>query len=619
MKKNCDLEDEPETTAFSIDALHSLRNRLTAPSIDQGHLFEGWPHNPRYYSDEQIDMLEELMSFGEDYEGGVEQYIINGRRLLDLSDQESEIFSGLEMPPLLYKAPSLLEQSDELDLLERTAEKALKRTVFVLVAGGMGERLGYSGAKVSLPMETATHEKYLEHYLNWAISVGGEKVPFVIMTSDETHQNTLQLIQELGFNGVMKHLLVLKQEAVFCFSDAAGHLALSECGKLIRKPHGHGDVHSLLYRAMNEDGVPWVDHWVDDGYQHIAFFQDTNSIITVTMPLAIAMSELKDLHMNFSCVPRRPKESIGTLCHVRKVDENMWRTVNVEYNIFEVVAQTLTREGCDRVSRDGGIFSPYPGSTNNLVMDLGVYRTLLKEHKGVVPEFINPKYTDATRRAFSKPARIESLMQDFAYFFKEEHRVGATLFERCSYQPVKNSMEEARKKWEQGISPFCAATGESDRYELMRYRLKAIGVDIGLVERTDITVQKFLPIQLFPIVVIDTAAAKSGMLRHLWKVFPYPEMIHISDDSTLIISGNVVVHQLRLEGALRIAGPKSKRARPLIVRHLNIRSMKWGVVPVQTDDPMEIDRMRGFRLEKLGLMEYTSEGLISEVKDPSKL
>lgn len=598
---------------ISIEELHALRHRLTAPSIDQAHLFEGWPQNPEYYSAEQIDLLEDLLDFSDDYEGGVEQYIVNGRRLLDLRDQESDIFSGLEMPPLIFKAPSLYEKSDELMELEKSAAKLLKKTVFVLVAGGMGERLGYSGAKVGLPVETATGKMYLDHYMRWAVEVGGPKVPFVIMTSDETHQNTLQLIQELGFEK-MENLVVLKQEAVFCFSDAAAHLAVSK-GKLIRKPHGHGDVHSLIYRAVDDEGVPIVDHWVENDYEYIAFFQDTNILATTTIPIQIAMSEKHDLNMNFSCIPRLPKEAIGALCRVRKDDGKGWKTVNVEYNIFEEVARNLTREGGDYAEATAygeKKYSPYPGSINNLVMDLPTYRKLLKEHKGIVPEFMNPKYTDATRRKFAKPARIESLMQDFAFFYSEEHRVGTSLFDRFSYQPVKNSLQEAKKKVEQGISPFCAATGEADYYEFFRRRLNAVGVFLSPEPRTDIVVADFLPTQIFPIIVIDSSAARGGMLKELAEIFPSPDLIHISEESTLIITGKVVIQKLRLDGALRICGPPTLKHGPLVVKNLSIRTATWKVTAVPPDHPNEIECMRGFKLEKVSLTEFDPEGDLHE-------
>jgi UDP-sugar pyrophosphorylase len=38
-------------------------------------------------------------------------------------------------------------------------------TCFVLVAGGLGERLGYSGIKVALPTELTTGLPYLAFYL----------------------------------------------------------------------------------------------------------------------------------------------------------------------------------------------------------------------------------------------------------------------------------------------------------------------------------------------------------------------------------------------------------------------------------------------------------------------
>jgi len=43
----------------------------------------------------------------------------------------------------------------------------LKHAAFVLVAGGLGERLGYSDIKVSLPVEITTKTTYLSYYLEY--------------------------------------------------------------------------------------------------------------------------------------------------------------------------------------------------------------------------------------------------------------------------------------------------------------------------------------------------------------------------------------------------------------------------------------------------------------------
>lgn len=59
-------------------------------------------------------------------------------------------------------------------------------TAFVLVAGGLGERLGYSGIKVSLPVELSTGACYLQLYasyiLNFQRLAGGDvKVGGVVL------------------------------------------------------------------------------------------------------------------------------------------------------------------------------------------------------------------------------------------------------------------------------------------------------------------------------------------------------------------------------------------------------------------------------------------------------
>lgn len=47
-------------------------------------------------------------------------------------------------------------------------------------------------------------------------------------------------------------------------------------------------------------------------------------------------------------------------------------------------------------------------------MKLASYVATLAATRGVMEEFVNPKYADATRTAFKKPTRLECMMQDYA-------------------------------------------------------------------------------------------------------------------------------------------------------------------------------------------------------------
>jgi UDP-sugar pyrophosphorylase len=639
----------------SLANLAALKEQLCSPELDQDHLFVGWPESMEAYTDKQVAFLTELYLFENTYHGGVAQYIRTGKELLATESDEID-FTALEMPPLLFNVPPLYQRTAEMAELERAGTELLRKTVFVLVAGGLGERLGSTDIKVGLPVETATSVTYLDYYLSWARQVGGSAVPFVIMTSDDTHVRTLRLLHLL--KPQMPNLRVLKQEQVFCFSDNAAHLAVDQYGKLLRKPHGHGDVHSLIYQATvrdgmvppspQEDGVdaaaaaavskqgflsncednkqPLVDTWLGAGYEHIAFLQDTNACATITIPISLAISVKHDLDMNFTCIPRLPKEAIGLLCRVKKGNDEPWMIANVEYNVFAEVARTLTAEGGDMASPKSE-YSPFPGNINTLVYNLPSYAEVLRKSHGTVPEFINPKYSDATRRNFKKPARVESLMQDIALLFREgEYRVGGTVFERFSYQPVKNSLEGAAALVEQGNAPYCAATGEADFYEMQRRRLKAVGVPLFYSSEPEVSVaEDKVHCRIFPIVVMDALCSGSGTLDALARVFPTPQRVEIDQRSTLIVQGRVIIESLQLHGALTIRGPTDPNAPPFVVRDVSVRNAGWQVQALPSiyaggDAHLsEVDRIRGFVLEKdaTAVLDYTT-GTVREVVEESR-
>ena len=90
-------------------------------------------------------------------------------------------------------------------------------------------------------------------------------------------------------------------------------------------------------------------------------------------------------------------------------------------------------------------YSPYPGNANNIVIEMGAYaKTLAGEDKGVVIEFVNPKYKDETRTEFKKPTRLECMMQDIPKLFQKEMgseaNIGFTMFDRWfTFSPAKVS------------------------------------------------------------------------------------------------------------------------------------------------------------------------------------
>ena len=68
--------------------------------------------------------------------------------------------------------------------------------------------------------------------------------------------------------------------------------------------------------------------------------------------------------------------------------------------------------------------SRYPGNTNQLVVKLSTYAEALAHTGGVVPEFVNPKYQDASKETFKAPTRLECMMQDYPKLLLPTANVG---------------------------------------------------------------------------------------------------------------------------------------------------------------------------------------------------
>ena len=114
---------------------------------------------------------------------------------------------------------------------------------------------------------------------------------------------------------------------VLALIDNSAKLAINEQGNIQEKPHGHGDIHSLLY----ESGI--AAKWRDLGKQWMMFIQDTNALALKTVPSVLGVSKSNNWEMNSICVPRKPGESMGAICKLLKEDGSGESIIlNVEYN-----------------------------------------------------------------------------------------------------------------------------------------------------------------------------------------------------------------------------------------------------------------------------------------------
>ena len=300
--------------------------------------------------------------------------------------------------------------------------------------------------------------------------------------------------------------------------------------------------------------------WLRDGVRWCVFMQDTNGLALNTLAPMLGVSCASRLEVNSLAVPRRAKQAMGAIARLVKQSAltQHSRTVNVEYNQLDPLlrANGFSEGDVNDAATD---LSPFPGNTNQLLFMLEPYVAQLAKTKGMMAEFVNPKYADETRSSFKKPTRLESMMQDYPKTLNSSSKVGFTLAPVwLCYSPCKNSAADAVAAVASGVPANCPYTAECDQYHATAELLRGLGVDVARAEQ-----QTFLAVSAVPgpRIVIDPSTA--FFVSQFKKVFPTPTNVKISPNSTLIVEGDVVIMSLNLDGALRLAAAPGTR---LVVR-----------------------------------------------------
>ncbi len=472
----------------------------------QHALFEAWDP-PGHRDEEKRAFLDQVADLNDRLIGGLKGYLDRARQLLNHQNDSPYDNVLIEHPPV----NDLTQLDTAYEHKEMQGLELGDRLAFVLVAGGLGERLGYGGIKMEIPFEITSYTTYMQLYCQFILALQQRtaerlnrpdlRVPFLIMTSDGTNARLKAYLEENSYFGLDRdHVHLFEQTLVPAVSDKNATLATQGPYQLILKPGGHGDVHQQLHTRG------YAKMLKDLGKTHLVFLQDTNAQVTNLILPAVGVSAEHGYAFNFVCVPRVPREPIGAV--VKLISDEGERTVNIEYNQLEAFFKAKGMAG-DQPDDTG--FSPYPGNINLLVVELAPYIQVLERTGGLVAEFINPKYADESKETFLTPTRVETLMQDLAGSYPPGTPIGVTLFNRdWALAALKNSLPSAQAKARAGQPSYSATAAESAYYQSQRIRLKLAGVDVGSEKKTTFHDIPFLDgarvvmSPLFSLVLTDT-------------------------------------------------------------------------------------------------------------------
>ena len=179
----------------------------------------------------------------------------------------------------------------------------------------------------------------------------------------------------------------------------------------------------------------------------------------------------------------------------------------------------------------------------------------------------------------------------------------------CCYSPVKNNAADAAASVAAGVPAGSALQGESDQYffwaELLRLA-GAVVVQEPAVSFLGLTGSLGPRLVFHPSFVLFPGELKAR--------FPNPQQIEITGRSTLIITGNVTIESLHLDGALKL---EAKQGTHLVVRAGEnwIRNLGHVVEAADKESVSEEIRMRGYIIRTIEINEQIASGGDSYVYD----
>lgn len=208
----------------------------------------------------------------------------------------------------------------------------------VLVAGGQGTRLGYDSPKGVFPIgpvSGASLFQLLCEQIRARSLRCGATIPFYIMTSEATHEETGAFLREHEFFGLEPDAIKLFQQGNMPAVDEEGRLLLAEKARLATSPDGHGGFLRALDRAE------LLDDMQRRGIRYLHYFQVDNPTTIVCDPTFIGFHALHKAEVSVKVVAKRDaSEKLGVVVQCDG------RTQIIEYSdLPEDVADRRTDAG----------------------------------------------------------------------------------------------------------------------------------------------------------------------------------------------------------------------------------------------------------------------------------
>ncbi len=275
---------------------------------------------------------------------------------------------------VLEPAPvRLLDPADRVRLAERGQQALADGAIAALVvAGGMGTRLGLAGPKGALPIGPVSGRSLFSHFAaqlrGFASRAAGATIPWVVMTSPATDTQTQALFAaNESFGLPAEDVFFVQQQQLPCL-DLEGNLMVEAPGALAWSPDGHGGV----FEALAQSGV--LGALAERGVRVFSYFQVDNPLLPVVDPVAIGAHFDAQVEWTVKVITKeRPDEKLGNCVQ----GDAPGRLRIIEYT--ELAEAERSQRGDDGALRIGS------GAIGAHIIDLAFVRRMAMSARKVLP------------------------------------------------------------------------------------------------------------------------------------------------------------------------------------------------------------------------------------------
>jgi len=256
-------------------------------------------------------------------------------RLIDqwiLHQPTPESFARIEPIPLIPKVdPS---RPDAIEARE-AGEQALRdgRVGLLLVAGGQGTRLGFSGPKGAYEIGPVSHKSIFAFHAEKIHNLQrryGCVLAWYIIVSAENNAATQAFFRENEYFGLNPADIEFVQQRMVPCVDENGMFMLEHPGRLAMNPNGHGGA----LPAMVENGC--IEDARRRGVDTLSYFQVDNWTVKVADPFFIGYHIVRNAEMSSKNHRRNdPHETVGVHC----LCDGAYRVI--EYTELDIYPQLL--------------------------------------------------------------------------------------------------------------------------------------------------------------------------------------------------------------------------------------------------------------------------------------